>query len=349
MQILGYGSNDLFKQCEFYALNLFFYPCLILLITIPLVRMWLLYYDTQISKLKLQKAWLSVIDTNAESGNWFRKHERTFGNAVYLTKFCVTYAILLTIINALLRRILLETGISIMRMVDTMNGIISYVLIGIIWYKLRKCQYDNLGIRHEMIAYFTTGFIWFIAHATVVTLNTTGIINETIFEILWRYVFAIIVSALILVITVYPQKLSRLGDLSEYSSIWLVCAVFKCKCCWCLTIAINETELPRLKSTSKTTGPETSTRETTKSSAMDVDISVSGHVAIKSMSARSVSSGGTSGSLSPSYRDRSLTRSISNCGRSWTNIVCTLYGYESFMKHLETEFAIENLLFISEV
>ena len=33
----------------------------------------------------------------------------------------------------------------------------------------------------------------------------------------------------------------------------------------------------------------------------------------------------------------------------WSQIVCTSLGYESFMNHLETEFSIENLLFVTEV
>ena len=33
----------------------------------------------------------------------------------------------------------------------------------------------------------------------------------------------------------------------------------------------------------------------------------------------------------------------------WSQIVCTALGYESFMNHLETEFSLENLLFVTEV
>ena len=39
---------------------------------------------------------------------------------------------------------------------------------------------------------------------------------------------------------------------------------------------------------------------------------------------------------------------VSTFQATWKDIVCTSYGYETFMNHLEKEFSIENLLFISE-
>ena len=39
----------------------------------------------------------------------------------------------------------------------------------------------------------------------------------------------------------------------------------------------------------------------------------------------------------------------SKFGNNWQDIVCTGVGYDALMNHLEKEFAIENLLFISEV
>ena len=36
-------------------------------------------------------------------------------------------------------------------------------------------------------------------------------------------------------------------------------------------------------------------------------------------------------------------------GNNWQDIVCSVYGFEQFMKHLQLEFSIENLLYISEV
>ena len=38
-----------------------------------------------------------------------------------------------------------------------------------------------------------------------------------------------------------------------------------------------------------------------------------------------------------------------NFGDRWYDIVCSQFGYESFMHHLQKEFSVENLLFITEV
>ena len=60
----------------------------------------------------------------------------------------------------------------------------------------------------------------------------------------------------------------------------------------------------------------------------------------------SASSGGALSISSITGRNTTRRRKF---GSSWTDIVCTRFGFESLMHHLQNEFSIENLLFITEV
>ena len=47
--------------------------------------------------------------------------------------------------------------------------------------------------------------------------------------------------------------------------------------------------------------------------------------------------------------DPTISRNQSIKFKHWSQVVSTSYGYELFINHLEKEFSVENLLFITEV
>ena len=151
------------------------------------VRIWMLYYDTNYTKFKLQKSWLKAIDPTVSKSynqlklkfddsstinddinnkdnkklspidinlNWFDKHEQTYGNDKYLIKrllfgFFLVYGLTIgtLVITSNSARIFL---ISLQILVLTSNAP-AVIFPCVLYFKLRHFYLDELGIRKEMI------------------------------------------------------------------------------------------------------------------------------------------------------------------------------------------------------
>ena len=77
---------------------LVFYPTVQLFSAVTVLRVWLLYFDMNVSQILKAKIWSHVIDPDFESKQWYFRKQSTFGNAKYLLKFCCLGVLLVTII-----------------------------------------------------------------------------------------------------------------------------------------------------------------------------------------------------------------------------------------------------------
>ena len=280
--------NNGSETLRFYAVICLWYPSLYLVFFVGVTRVWLLYYDTQISKFNLHRQWLTVIDETNETTNWYKKHEDTLGNAWFLIKMDAGIAMIFILVILTVRLL----GYSFLApIIDWGMVCILSIAIGWIWVKLKHFQYDTLGIRHEIGAIVKGGCACFILGAILTSLHFLHIISNEVYNLIWCvdvtfwYTYAIIFCAF------YPKYLANKHGTKSKNS-------FCCKC-----NCIHQRQQTTLNN------------------------------------------------VNTSLLASSSSTSSSHCGigNSWRSIVCTQFGYESLMNHLAKEFAIENLLFISEV
>ena len=316
-----------------------------------------------LSHLHLQKAWLTVMDPTLESQNWFKKYEHSLGNANFLLKFAIIIVFILSVISAILRT---EKLLFIERVVVWFVSLIVTIGASFIWYKLRNYHYDTLGIRTEMGILLKFAIITLIAALTMVLLLQLQIISFEIYDILWCYTVCILLTGLTIFSTLLPRKLSNTGHIIRVDN--------KCQCkykyklsidlCWqCVQQCIssvtsggNKDNHNNNKTSDKNDGGST-VGSTGDSSGGSTGNDIDNHRTISfhdlpalstAISSTSVSRFNSSGNVNVMSRSPTLTTSAM-FGTRWQHIVCIPFGYEALMLHLETEFAIENLLFISEV
>ena len=240
-------------------------------------RLWLLYYDTRLSKLARQSAWLRIIDAKAFDKNWFKEHANTLGNSLYLLK----YGTLIIIIGNATDELLARNGIYQILLAFRFMVVLSLAsFILHIWRKLRNYQYDSLGIRKEIKLLFIGAVVW----GLFICIVLATVHDPNVYKISWRFSLCVLLIVTMIIMTLYPKALNK--------------------------------------------------SKTAKAGLPAVGV-------IKRQTGR--------GELHMDALQQSSENLDGNIGKNWVDIVCTSFGYESLMNHLEKEFSIENLLFVSEV
>lgn len=345
-----YGRST--SLTDYYALVFLWCPSMYIFLTIATTRFWLLYFDTNISKLNLNRVWLCVIDDTVEASNWFKNHENTFGNSKLLTFFCLVLVILLTAVAATLRGIFSLEFVS--RIVDITFIFIIAITTIIIWYKLKDCQHDLLGIRHEILSMFILGFITLIVNTICALLYDINSIPRDLYDIVWCIVSCAGISALNIVETIYPRKLSEMqhnnnnnNNNSKQNQILnkIGCTNLNCALIGdifpCLKLGPNAVTVLKMENTATASSVENTP------SANPIHHNCNNTPSLSAVAALALPNVSLPSSKTGSRTNLGYTRH--EFGSSWSDIVCTPFGYESLMNHLSKEFAVENLLFISEV
>lgn len=328
-----------------------------------------------LSHLHLQKAWLTIMDPTLEAQNWFKKYEHSLGNANFLLKYAMLMILILSIVSAVLRTLKL---LFIERVVVWFVSLILTIGASFIWYKLRNYHYDTLGIRKEMSTILKFAVISLIVALTMVLLLEFNIIPFEIYDILWCYTVCILLTGLTVFSTLLPRKLSNTGHIIRVKTTnryFYKCSLAACfdQCCLkCFGMSSlinrkthtaptgndNNDDDVDIASVAGSTGRDSSggSGNENENNTLNLTISLRDLPAFgPGFSSRSTSglttsfgSGFSSGNIH-SINSRSPTSNSAMFGTRWQHIVCVPFGYEALMLHLETEFAIENLLFISEV
>ena len=317
------------SQIGFYSGALLTMPAIYICILCICLRLWFLYFDIHLTKYQLEEIWLSAMNpsiNNPKSNeqNWFLKYESTLGNSKYLMKFGIIFILLFSFLSCFLR---LNPFIDLSNVDRILNGII-WIFVGlfnlIIWYHLKGLYFqDTLGIKKELYYTFIIAFIFVFGHIGITLLYAFGILNWIWFNYfwcintLWFGMSGILLNTLLpvryCVSTTSKKKKTKKSETSTNT-------IHRCICCCesCICNSCCDTQTPNGMSLSGTT---------TTASASDA---------------------------SPRNTDTRNNRGYSSAagavsfGSNWFDVVCTGFGYESLMTHLESEFSIENLLLITE-
>ena len=338
-ELLGPDSAAKFEEVKEYAMCYIYTPCSYSFVVINCIRAWLLYFDMNLTKLQLQKMWLTIINPNTESSNWFYTHKTTFGNANYMLKYGISIAILLVIFSSILRHSL--NLMLVERIVSWGVSLIVIIFTGIIYNKLKESFYnDKLGIRKEMIIMLKSAIFIIIPYLFIECAFYLKWINMKIHLLLYCCIISIGCCVCLVILTLFPKKLNQIAsrrktinhkypsNQSKFPNLFHSLTDFSGK--W-TPKSSSSSSIPNIQQGSRK-------QDQDQKQQLSPRFHVSQHSTSVSLGLDNISS--NSSSATPKVRP---------FGSNWQDIICTTFGFESFMYHLEKEFSIENLLFVSEV
>ena len=300
------------------------------------IRAWLLYYDMSLSKTELTRQWRIVIDPLSQSKDWFLQNQYRWGNVRFLSYLGILAVIIQN--GAMLVGFFLSPNTYIPR--NTMLQLIGYVWWIVycifmikIWSKLRVFDYyDNFGIRSELLAtiIYALAFTFvgtIVAALFIILTNFTKFNKSTMIAIESYFIFFSSFFALCII------PLIRFTNEKKHGSNADVFEKYENK-----NDKSNDNKKHK-KNTRKHKRKKKTRKETVESTSGSKFGSK--NTSKSSKSGRSGKGGDDSSNESSSFHIRIM--------RDWTPIVVTEYGYNAFMAHLQKEFSVESLLFISEV
>ena len=267
------------------------------------LRVWLLYFDINIYKFHMQKAWLKVIDPKLESTNWFNNKQATLGNSMFLLKYGITLSLFCVAIGATFRILHL---LFIDRIFSWFIVFTFAITATVFWCKLRKHYNDPLAIKKELSWMIRCAFFYFAIGVSLLLCLILNVISEDTYDVGWRFMACSFINSAMTILSIIPRYLCMSHNHDHDSNVngnnnKTKCGCFQNNPC-CVATTVQTKEMMKRMRTWTSTESSTSQQ-----------------------------------SLPDTF------------GNYWTDIVCSQYGYESFMQHLLEEFSIENLLFCSEV
>jgi hypothetical protein len=256
-------------------------------------RVWLLYFDIQLAKYNLHKVWLSAMDPITSESNWFESKQHTLGNARYLLKYTIIFAVLPSISHILLRNVYDLPWID--RLLVTSVILCITFVVGWIWHKLKKLNDDSLSIEKELLSIFyeTLGLI--ISIFIFYGLFYFEIINESMMQVTLFASVSIYANSILIALTILPQQWNKPNTNGNGNG-----------------------------NTQQSGGNDRSRKGKRYGHRPKMSIGLGS-------------------------RSGSPTVPVQRVNHGWVDVVCTVYGFQHLMNHLQTEFSLETLLFISEV
>ena len=179
-----------------------FIPSLYICVLVAYLRIWLLYYDINLTKFLLQRAWLSAIDPATDSKNWFNKHHHTLGNSTFLLKYGILLVVLCAISSAVLR---IFNFLWIDRILNWFTVTFIAIVAGIIWFKLRQFYADSLGIKKEMVYIVRIGCVFATIFICLIGLFYFKYLNEIMYNLCWRYQISALCTSAMFVFAIMPK------------------------------------------------------------------------------------------------------------------------------------------------
>ena len=353
------------------------------------LRIWLYHYDSNINNFERNKKWRMVIDPIKECNNWFVNNLNTFGNEIYLLKIIYFLSIFFSTTPNCINFFVLKTSDpqSIATIPIVITYFILFLIMSIYLFikfqsKLTR-KTDNLGIRSELRLVFAVTMICGITVFCIVGfINAYVYVNILISEGLREIAFAVYVFVSLYTVVIYPKiRFMRLTSPSTSTAITASTYtndIDKCLCCidMCKNKKNNNYQNDVRSITSKSDIYSVKHKKTTSVASQGNDGNdgmlesgmlpvtmpnlgiVPGSVSVSPTGASNsnhlspgIAFGGVGNrSLSINYSsDSNTSYHNGNYNNSWQKCVTTYQGFERFMNHLESEFSMENLLFIQEV
>ena len=137
--------------------QLILFPGLFLYVVVTSIRVWFLWYDLNVSKLQLQRAWRVALNPNSESQDWYFQNQNIWGNPYLILKYGIVYAIIFSIVTITLYL----NDLNLYKwLVALFCLLVEVVWVLLMWLKMRKFYYDNLGIKKEFLYFWIVVFIF---------------------------------------------------------------------------------------------------------------------------------------------------------------------------------------------
>ena len=239
--------------------------------TLSLIRIWLLYYDMQVSHILKNKNWQMIIDSNSIENNWYFKsknQKRYYNNGKMLFKIGFTFDVIYFCLCWILNRYRYDWFSQFLVLFDLL---VKVTIGGLIWRKFGQfSNRDSFSIHKELKAFIIYGLITFFPFSFG-------------YYAIQRYSGQFYFSLYILI--VYPIMLL----IPFY--IWVP-----------FVIRMQRKKMSKINS------------------------------------------------ISFKEKGKEKEKGNGNCKKRmhWSAVVSDSEGYQEFINHLESEFSVENLLFITE-
>lgn len=376
------------------------------LVSLIVIRFWLLYYNMEFSKYTKNQNWQKAININpAMKGNrhddhennsslshWTMTHGHTLGNPKFWFKLDCIIIVIATIIG-LLAYVFVSSSLAMVGFVHLVIALFMIIFAVYTWFRMKNMKlnykYDNFGIRKEFhyILYISIYAILSMFPLTALGSDSGRRIAWYIGNILGYFNLLAVASLYIEIITTNVIKANTLlkhksktqNNEKKYTlRLNFSKLAFYASCCLrCLddddTVDTShqtgrnriQSDLDRQQSASSTFGRHLRTGTNSILRVPSPASPVANGNNNNNSEANTTNTGGAEygkkrKSWSVSIMSFSITARTNTTdlkpGKTtervydhWSKIIVTSVGYELFINYLETEFSIENLLFITEV
>lgn len=299
-------------------------PIVLMTWVLVIVREWLLYYDMEHYRHIKNCSWKSKINIHSVTNHWtvVPKVKATVGNPKFLVIFIAISSYVVALLLYLIRHVWFDYFEFLLA---TAVYLLSWSSFGIyVAYLMNKMKfnykYDKLGIRKELILY-------------VKFLCTFGI-ALLILAMLRTHIFGIHTGSERRNKRNFTSN--RALDLIEWillCSTYLICMVISLPYVQHYMLKQQQEKLQKLKKNSKLK----------QINNLNVKIEPRlGSISSNSLSIKSIITNHNSNNNNNAYDEQAKRI------KKWNNFVSTSVGYEAFINHLEQEFALENLAFVTE-
>lgn len=301
------------------------------------IRTWLLYFNLELTKYNLDKQWLVAMDPVTSSTNWFKNKQQTLGSARYLLSYTAILIIVTFISHILLR---LVFGLPWADRGAICGIYLLFLFVDMwLWRRIRLLNEESLSIEKELLAGFwsSVGFIVAIFLANVSLYY--GYVSEDIFLEMIYGPGSVYYMIVFIITTILPQKWNKVSPSTVTAPPGFGFG--------------NSIDINLNNNNNNTNSTK---KRISNLFLLNLPKSRDHH------SLNTYGSGGGSGgdtptavgsksptaALSVPNKISTSTSGVPQLRNIWQSVVCTVYGFDHFMHHLQTEFSLENLLFISE-
>ena len=130
--------------------------------TLVLIRIWLLYYDMQVSHILKNKNWQMIIDSNSIENNWYFKsknQKRYYNNGKMLFKIGFTFDVIYFCLCWILNRYRYDWFSQFLVLFDLL---VKVTIGGLIWRKFGQfSNRDSFSIQNDLKAFIIFGLVTF--------------------------------------------------------------------------------------------------------------------------------------------------------------------------------------------
>ena len=339
--------------------------------TAYLCRLWLLYFDMQLSRSLQNKSWQMAIDPNIESKNWFLnpKNQRKYGrNGKILLLYGFSCDIFVFIIFYIVR-VFIENMNAQENLIYSQNILVVYYMIKIgcgikLWRKFRIFKtYDNFGIYYELKKTIQISLVYCLLPPIIIPISRLVISgpSSSIFGTASMIYGIVILHYLIPNVINYNESRSQMNNNTTSQKMHE------------LSLHVNDHHRNQLQE-NKMSGTTANTDVqviTPKLSTTAQSFPSRGKLCVCNNNIdtahdkpNSSTKAGTSNDtgdptiltgiqiMTPGKKKNinvdQQSLHVQNIWQHWTTAVVAPFIYEKFMNHLQGEFSLENLLFITE-